>query len=205
MSATGKPGNRRLQLDKQMAVGKINAFILWLAAILGAGASIKLLLTERAHVVDPSAALECDVNALIGCGASLMSKQAHFLGIPNSILGIVAFAALMVFATVAMLRALPRPLWILGGIASLGGIIFVIWFLYHSVVTFGTLCPYCLLVWSATFFAASVLIPAAWVAWKQPPTAELLMKHTWAYALVLHLAVAIVVILSMQEQIGASL
>lgn len=205
MAATGRQRGRSAQSGNRVRLGIINAMVLWAAGILGCGASIKLLLTELKHMSNPGAALECDISPLIGCGASLMSTQAHILGVPNSVLGIVAFAMLMVMATFAMFFPLPRSLWMAAGLAGAGGVGFVAWFLYHSIVTFRTLCPYCLVVWTATLFAAGILLPQALVAMRKKPSSATVMSHTWAYILVLHLVVALAIIIGMRTQIGALL
>lgn len=205
MAAIGRPQGRSAHTGNWVKLGNVNALALWGAAILGCGASIKLLLTELAHVSNPAAALECDLNPLIGCGASLMSTQAHVLGVPNSVLGIVAFLGLMVLGAVAMLMPLPRPLWMAAGLAGAGALGFIAWFLYHSIFTFGALCPYCLVVWVATLCVAGILLPQAVVAMQKKPSASTLMSHTWAYILVLHLLVALAIVIGLRTQIGALL
>ena len=56
---------------------------------------------------------------------------------------------------------LPRWMWWGLSAGSLGGIAFVIWFLSVSIMTFGKLCPFCMVIWSVT-------IPVA--------------AHSWAWA-----------------------
>lgn len=205
MAAAGRKRGRSQRSTGMLTLGRINAFALWNAGILGTAASIQLLLTERAHIANPTATLECDINPLIGCGASLMSEQAHIFGIPNSVLGIVAFAGLTLLATLALLMPLWRGIWLLAGVAAAGGVAFVAWFLYHSVVTFHTLCPYCVLVWIATLTSAGILLPQALVAARKRNVSSTVMSHTWAYVMMLYLVVALIVIIGMREQIGSLL
>ena len=139
-------------------------WILVVCAALGVLASWQLMLAELAHLRDPMATLSCDVSPLVSCGASLDAWQAHLLGVPNSFVGAMAFAVLLLIgALLATGHVLPRWTWWGLAAGSLGGVVFVAWFLGISVTVFGKLCPYCMVIWAVT-------IPVA--------------AHTWARAAV---------------------
>lgn len=189
--------------------GLVNAVLLLVGAIMGLVASIKLLQAELNHLRSPAVALECDVNPLIGCGASLMSKQAHVFGIPNSLLGAILFSAIAALAGLSLLRAyIPMLAWwalALGAIAGMGS---VLWFLYLSATVFHALCPFCLVVWSGTLIVTSVALPQAVNACRRDSIharGNVIMRYTGLIALALHLLVSLIVIVTMRDQIGALL
>lgn len=186
-----------------------NAVLLLVGAIMGLVASVGLLQAELNHLRSPAAALECDVNPLIGCGSSLMSKQAHVFAVPNSLLGTILFTAIAVLAVLSLLRArIPMLAWwalALGTIAGMGS---VLWFLYLSATLFHALCPFCLVVWSGTLIVTSVALPQALNACRRDSIhvrGSFIMRYTGLIALALHLLIILIVILTMRDQIGALL
>lgn len=126
-------------------------------------ASAELVLTEIEHYKNPSGPLGCDLNPLVGCGSSLTTWQAHlFFGVPNALLGTIFFTALATIFVLLIFRMfLPKWMWWALAAGGLGGIALVIFFLYQSVATFGTLCPWCLVVWTSTLPIATMLITNA--------------------------------------------
>ena len=108
----------------------------------------------------------CALIGILACweliGDSLNVWQGNLLGVPNSFVGAIAFGALAAIGMVLLSGArLPRWMWWGLSAGSLGGIAFVIWFLSVSIMTFGKLCPFCMVIWS-------VPIPVA--------------AHSWAWA-----------------------
>ncbi|MDP9834741.1 vitamin K epoxide reductase family protein [Gleimia europaea] len=188
-------------------VGFINTAVVVLGAAMGLLASLGLLETELGHLRDPDGALGCDLNSLISCGSSLMSPQAHLLTVPNSALGIAAFGALVAIGAVMLLGTrLSKPATMLLGLGSACGLVFVGYFLYQSATNFFALCPYCMVVWSATIIVSAVLIPAALTAFEGTrATGKTMLRYSWATIVCLHLVVFIIVLFTMTEQIGALL
>lgn len=188
-------------------LGVVNSLVVIVGTLIGLVASAGLLEAELKHLLNPAAELGCDLNSLIGCGASLMSPEAHLLTIPNSALGIAAFAAAALLGFIMLVRAsLPRVVSYLAALGTIGGLVFVGYFLYLSATTFNALCPYCLVVWSAAMILAGVLIPHALA--NIPATADtgkVLERYSWLVILALHLIVAITVLLTMHDKIGALL
>lgn len=186
-------------------IGVINALVVVVGSVTGFVASLGLLQTELEHIQDPTAALGCDLNILIGCGSSLMSPEAHLLGVPNSAIGIAVFAMTGTLGVLMLLRvAMPRIVAYLAGLGTVGGLAFVGYFLYLSASNFHSLCPYCLVVWSATLILASVLIPHAIANIPATENAGKTMeRYSWAWIVSLHLIVVIIVLFSMSDQIGA--
>lgn len=182
---------------------RLTAGAITVLSLVGAGASLELLLTEIEHRANPVAELGCDVNVLVGCGASLMSWQAHLLfGIPNSVLGLASFLLLALFGGAVFFHWRP-PTWMwgltaLGGIGSLGLVAF---FLYHTVTDFGTLCPYCLVVWVATIPTA-VLLVTEWLRSSGKAEAgvgRVIVRERWAWIVLLFAVVIVVVAIGLAD------
>lgn len=92
----------------------------------------------------------CNVNPLIGCGASLDSAQGALVGIPNPFIGIVCWTAVLTLGIVALAAPLPRWLWLALGVGITGAMALVVWFAVQSIMVLGVLCPWCLLTWAVT-------------------------------------------------------
>lgn len=188
-------------------LGAINSLVVVVGSLVGLFASAGLLEAELNHLRNPAAQLGCDLNSLIGCGASLMSPEAHLLVIPNSALGMAAFAAMTMLGVLMLVKAqFPCFISYLAALGSIGGLAFVGFFLYKSATLFNALCPYCLVVWSAAMVLAGVLIPHGLA--NIPATSEtgkVLERYSWLVILALHLIVVIIVLLTMSDQIGALL
>lgn len=131
----------------------------WVLTVTGGGgvfASLMLSIEEFHHLKHPAEKLACDLNPLIGCGNILDTWQGHvFLGIPNQFLGLAAFAALTTLG-VLLLAGIRYPRWIWQGLQAgmIGGVIFVLWFMFESLFVLNHLCPYCMLTWVVTLAAA---------------------------------------------------
>lgn len=131
--------------------GRGLAWLLTIGGLIGLWASVMLVLSERALLQDPAADLACDLNPIVGCGSFILSPQAAALGIPNALIGTVAFA--VVTATGLVLLGggrLPRYYWVaLMGGSVLAGLALA-WFQYQALVELRGLCPYCVVVWTVT-------------------------------------------------------
>lgn len=96
---------------------------------------------------------------LVTCGPNMDSWQGSIFGFSNTILGLMAFVA-PIAVGVAMLAGAKFAGWFWwlyrAGLAL--GAVFVFWLFYQSVFNLGTLCPWCMVVWSVTlplfFFTA---------------------------------------------------
>jgi uncharacterized membrane protein len=121
-----------------------------------------ILLVEKIHkLIDPDAALACDVNPFLSCGALFETWQSSLLGFPNPILGVAGFVAPIAVGTALLAGArFERWFWLLFTAGVFGAWVFVTWLFTQSVFVIGILCPYCMLVWAFT-------IPMFWylLAW----------------------------------------
>ncbi|MEZ7898880.1 MAG: vitamin K epoxide reductase family protein [Flaviflexus sp.] len=126
------------------------AIVMIIAGVLGLVASVELLLSELALRADPAASLYCDVNALLACSTFLTSWEGSLLGFPNSYVGIAGFAALIGLGIYLLIKkSLPRVMWIIVGIAAVVSFMALLWFQYTSFIVARTICPWCLVIWSA--------------------------------------------------------
>ncbi|WP_182354033.1 vitamin K epoxide reductase family protein [Flaviflexus huanghaiensis] len=119
------------------------------SGLLGAFASLQLLLSQRALESDPFASLSCDVNEILSCSTFLTSWEGNVLGFSNSYLGLVGFAAMAVMGVYLLVRkALASFMWVAMAAAAAAGVLALAWFQYTSFSA-ETLCPWCLVIWVA--------------------------------------------------------
>jgi len=126
-------------------------WLLTVGGVLGAWASVMLVLSQQALLRDPDAALACDLNPIIGCGKFVLSWQSAALGVPNALLGSMAFSVLTATG-IAILAGgrLARVYWLLLLAGSAFAAVAITWFQYQAFVNLRGLCPYCLVVWAVT-------------------------------------------------------
>lgn len=135
------------------------AFAFVAFALLGLAAAFELLMAELKILQNPDAALACDVNTLIACSSSLLSASAHLLfGVPNSVIGVIAFAALLTLGVLLAARVrFPAWIWWGLGAGTLAGLIYVAFFVWKSLTFFLALCPYCMLTWVSVIGVAVIV------------------------------------------------
>lgn len=171
-----------------------------LFSLLGLVASWQLWRTEMIHRAQPGRGLGCSLNDVVDCRGAMESSAGHLLfGIPNSVFGMIAFAAL-VAAGIYLLAGGRLPKWglllfTIGTTIGLGAIIF---FLIVSVFQLHSLCPYCFITWVATIFLVW-LSYALWVRAAASPVRPLkgmrraLVGYWWLGA-ILNVAVIVAVL-----------
>ena len=128
-----------------------------LASVIGLFAALRLTTDKVSTLVDPTAALSCNVSFLVQCGKNLESWQGEIFGFPNPLLGIGGWIAPL--AVGIMLLAgirFARWFWIAFNVGIAGALTLVIWLIYQSIFSLFTLCPWCMVTWSVT-------IPTFWL------------------------------------------
>ncbi len=127
--------------------------IFWIGAAMTAWAvSFLLYLEYVGQLTGSDAIVSCDVSPLVTCGPNLLSPGGNLLGFTNSILGIVLFLG-PVFAGASALateRGMRAWYWRVFSVFVLGGFLLVHLFAYRSVFEYGSLCPWCMVVWLMT-------------------------------------------------------
>lgn len=130
---------------------RIFPFFLIVAGAIGFWASWELTVAKIQTLQNPGSSLGCDFSILVQCGANLGSWQGSVFGFPNPLLGLGGFVA-PIAVGVAMLAGakFARWFWIAFNVGIAGALAFVCWLIYQSIFNLGTLCPWCMVVWSVT-------------------------------------------------------
>lgn len=133
-----------------------------IAGAIGWFASFELLTEYIKTLQNPGYVPNCAVSVLVTCGPNMGSWQGSVLGFSNTIIGVAAFVA-PIAVGVALLAGAKFASWFWwlyqGGL--LLGFGFIFWLAYQSVFSLGTLCPWCMVVWS-------MMIPLFWVSGTRP-------------------------------------
>jgi len=118
------------------------------------------LTVEKFHLYeDPNAVLSCSINVVLNCSTVMQTWQSQVFGFPNMIIGLMAFAVVVTVA-LAGLSGVKFPRWwlITANIGFLLGMIFSYWLFFQSVYVIEVLCPWCLLVTTATTVIFSTML-----------------------------------------------
>jgi uncharacterized membrane protein len=136
---------------RPVPAGRGMGWLLLLAGAAGLAASVVLTLEKIRLLQDPHYVPSCNINPVISCGSVMATAQASAFGFPNTLIGIGGFAVVVTTGVAHLAGArLPRWYW-LGLQAGLGfAICFVGWLIGQTLYRIGALCPYCMVVWTAT-------------------------------------------------------
>lgn len=127
--------------------------IFWIVAgVLGWIVSFLLYHEYIGQLTGGDALISCDISPIVTCGPNLLSPGGNLLGFSNSIIGIVLFVG-PVYAGVSALAsgAGMRPwYWRVYAAFVAAAFVFVHVLAYRSVFEYGSLCPWCMVVWVVT-------------------------------------------------------
>ncbi|SDQ74959.1 vitamin K epoxide reductase family protein [Microbacterium sp. cf332] len=127
--------------------------ILWIVTgAIGWVVSFLLYHEYIGQLTGAEAMITCDISPIVTCGPNLLSPGGNLLGFSNSIIGIVLFPG-AVFAGVSALAARSglRPwYWRVFALFVTGAVVFVHVLAWRSVFEYGSLCPWCMVVWLVT-------------------------------------------------------
>ncbi len=132
-----------------MFLSRAAAWVMVVAGFVGLLAAATLMAEKVLLLEDPTHVPSCSIDAVLACGSVMSSDQSEAFGIPNPIIGIAGFAALVALAAAALGAALPRWLWLAVQAGATFAVIFVHWLFFQSVYRIEALCPYCMVVWAA--------------------------------------------------------
>ena len=127
--------------------------VFWIVAA-AAGWVVSFLLYQEyiGQLTGSDPLFSCQISVLVTCGPNLLSPGGNLLGFSNSIIGMTLFLG-PVYAGVSALAA-PEGLrvwfWRVFTVFVLGGFALVHFFAYRSVFEYGSLCPWCMVVWLVT-------------------------------------------------------
>jgi uncharacterized membrane protein len=127
------------------------AIFLVVGGAIGFIAAFALTLDDFQRLEHPSSALGCDFSLLVQCGKNLASVQGSAFGFPNPVIGLAGFFTVLVVGVSILAGArFARWYWIVFNLGVTFAIGFVIWLISQSIFILGTLCPWCMVVWSVT-------------------------------------------------------
>jgi uncharacterized membrane protein len=133
--------------------------VFWaVAGLLGWIVSFLLYLEYIGQLTGADPLVSCRLSVVVTCGPNLLSPGGNLLGFSNSLIGIVMFLG-PVYAAVSGRAAVGgHRLWFWRTyLAFLGaGFVLVHVFAARSVFEYGSLCPWCMVVWLVT-------IPLFWI------------------------------------------
>lgn len=130
--------------------------LLVIGGAIGLIAAFTLLVEKIKLLEDPSYVPSCSLNPVLSCGTIMKTDQASLFGVPNPMMGLIAFSIVITLGVVLLTGAsLPRWVWAGLQVGALAGFAFVVWLAFESLYRIGALCPYCMVVWAVT-------IPIAW-------------------------------------------
>lgn len=116
---------------------------------IGLFASFELATEYIKTLKSPDYIPNCAVSILVTCGPNMDSWQGSLFGFTNTIIGLIAFVAPIIigFALLAGARFSSWFWWAYRAGLALGTA-FIFWLAYQSIFVLGTLCPWCMVVWT---------------------------------------------------------
>lgn len=132
----------------------------------------------------------CEVSVLVTCGPNMDSWQGRLLGFSNTLLGMGMFVA-PIAVGVSMLAGARFAGWFWWAYRAglLFGLGLIFWLSHQSVFVLGTLCPWCMVVWSVMiplFFFTAFRPEAKGYVPASPGVARAFQTlDQWAWVLVL--------------------
>jgi uncharacterized membrane protein len=131
---------------------RVFSFGVMLIGGLAALTAAFVLTLEKFHLYeDPNAILSCSINIVLNCTTVMQTWQSSVFGFPNMIIGLMAYAVVVTVA-LAGLSGVKFPRWwlITANVGFLLGLLFAYWLFFQSVYAIEVLCPWCLIVTTAT-------------------------------------------------------
>jgi uncharacterized membrane protein len=180
------------------------ALLLVVAGVLGTVAAATLNIEYIHKLIDPDAALACDLNPFITCGDFLGTPQSSAFGFPNVVIGMICFPV-VVTTGVLLLAGIRLPRWYWRGLlaGTLFGVAFVTWLQYQALFSIRAICPWCALVWAVMIplFVHTVArctqngaLPAG------PGARSLLVQYRWVLTALWWLVVAGVAFIALADR-----
>ncbi|HUC90018.1 MAG TPA: vitamin K epoxide reductase family protein [Patescibacteria group bacterium] len=129
-------------------------YILIVCGIIGLLASFDLTYEKIQVLENPHHVPACSLNPIISCGSVMNAAQSNFLGIPNTVFGLIAFSMLVAFGFMLLAAEdmkFKRWLWVCAQLAATGGVLGAHYLIYQSVFNIHAICPWCFVTWLVTF------------------------------------------------------
>jgi uncharacterized membrane protein len=127
--------------------------VFWIVAgVLGWVVSFLLYREYIGQLTGSDALITCDISPIVTCGPNLLSPGGNLLGFSNAIIGIVLFVGPVYAGAAALGSPHGQRAWYWRVYATVvaGAFVFVHVLAYRSVFEYGSLCPWCMVVWLVT-------------------------------------------------------
>ncbi|NLU73714.1 vitamin K epoxide reductase family protein [Streptomyces sp. HNM0575] len=134
-----------------VGAGRAFAWMLLVTAAAGLLAAWVITLDKIELAENPDFTPACSLNPVISCGNIMKSAQAEAFGVPNPLIGLVAYGVVICVGMSLLSGArFPRWYWLTFNAGTLFGVGFCTWLMYQSLYDIGSLCLWCSLAWVAT-------------------------------------------------------
>ena len=178
-----------------MRVKTASAVWVLIAGVVGLIAALTLTIEKIELLINPAYVPSCSINPVLSCGSVMVTPQASVFGFPNSLLGIVGFAVVLVTGVLAVGKvALPRWYWVGLATGTLLATVFVQWLIFQSLYHIGALCPYCMVVWTVTIPLLAVVASIALQPLAGNPVARVLYQWRWSLVALWFTAVLLMIL-----------
>jgi len=178
-----------------VAIGRLSAWGVLIAGVVGLTASATLLIEKIEMLQDPGYVPTCSINPVLSCGSVMVRPEASAFGFPNPLIGVVSFTLVVVTGVLAVARVgLPRWYWLGLTVGAGLGVVFTHWLIFESLYKIGALCPYCMVVWSVIVPLFSVVAPIALRPLAANPVARFLYHWRWPLVALWFTAVALAIL-----------
>ena len=143
------------------------AALLAVGGIVGLAASFTLTYDKLELLRNPGFVPSCDFGSVLSCSNIMKTGEAEVFGFPNSLLGLIGFSVIITLG-VLLLAKIDFPEWVWAGlqVGLVFGIFSVHWLIFESLYDIGSLCPWCMVVWSVTipiFLYVTIRNLRAWI------------------------------------------
>jgi uncharacterized membrane protein len=146
-------GNTDAETPPPGLLGASRAFAWMLLTTAAAGllAAWVITLDKIELAENPDFTPACSLNPVVSCGNIMKSAQAEAFGVPNPLIGMVAYSIVICVGVSLLTGArFPRWYWLTFNAGTLFGVGFCTWLMYQSLYDIGSLCLWCSLAWVAT-------------------------------------------------------
>ncbi|MEW1965758.1 vitamin K epoxide reductase family protein [Micrococcus sp. NPDC078436] len=207
-TASASPhADRDLDLDLDLdlpwyARTRGTAWMLLVTSLIAMAATVVIIIERSILAADPTHRTSCDLNPWVSCGQVMQSWQAQTFGFPNTFIGVVAFSVLITVAMSLFAGArFARWYWLLMNACILAGFAFCVWLWHSAVYDIGTLCLYCMVVWTMVTVQLGLItsrtIQTGALGSGSPRAAALARDLTWPFVVLVLLGVAVSILLEM--------
>lgn len=143
------------------------AALLVVGGIVGLAASFTLTYDKLELLRNPDFVPSCDFGSVLSCSNIMKTGEAEVFGFPNSLLGLIGFSIIITLG-VLLLAKIDFPEWVWAGlqVGLVFGILSIHWLIFESLYDIGSLCPWCMVVWSVTipiFLYVTIRNLRAWI------------------------------------------